>query len=65
MQLNEAANDLPNTEINIITANMPFIVDDFKTKHKISNSNFNIESFGKKYGVQVIDREVSEIWPAQ
>lgn len=65
MQLSDAAKQLKNVEISVVTANMPFIVDDFKTKHKISNINllstFNSDVFGKKYGVEVIGGELKGI----
>ena len=65
MQLNNAAKRLKNVEISIVTANMPFIVDEFKTKHKIKNINllstFNSDVFGKQYGVQVVGGELTGI----
>ncbi|OAI48832.1 hypothetical protein AYO45_00730 [Gammaproteobacteria bacterium SCGC AG-212-F23] len=65
MQLSDAAKRLKNVEISVVTANMPFIVDDFKMKHKIKNINllsiFNSDVFGKKYGVQVVDGELTGI----
>lgn len=65
MQLSDAAKRLKDVEITVVTANMPFIVDDFKTKHKINNINllstFNNDVFGKKYGVQVTNGELTGI----
>lgn len=63
--MNQAANQLKNVKISVVTANMPFIVDAFKTKHKINNINllstFNSNVFGKKYGLQVIDGQLQGI----
>jgi thiol peroxidase len=65
MQLNEAAKQLKNTEISVVTANMPFVVDDFRTKHQIKDINllstFNSDVFGKKYGVEVVGGELKGI----
>ena len=65
MKLNQAAKRLKNVNISVVTANMPFIVDDFKTKHKINNisllSTFNSDVFGKKYGLQVVGGELTGI----
>lgn len=66
MKFNQAAaGRLKNVDISIVTANIPFIVDDFKTKHKINNinllSSFRNDSFGKKYGVQVVGGELKGI----
>ena len=65
MKLNEAAKRLKDVDISVVTANMPFIVDDFKSKHKINNINllstFNSDVFGKKYGVQVVGGELKGI----
>lgn len=65
MKLNDAAKKLPNVEISVVTANMPFIADDFKSKHKTDNvnilSSFNSDKFGKAYGVQVVGGELQGI----
>lgn len=65
MILNKVAKELKNTQISVITANMPFIIDAYKTKHKINNisllSTFNNDTFGKKYGLQVVDGELTGI----
>lgn len=65
MQLNDTAKRLKDVQISIVTANIPFVVDAFKTKHKINNtillSTFNSGVFGKKYGVQVIGGELTGI----
>lgn len=66
MKLNEAATkQLKNAEISIVTANIPFVVETFKTGHKINNINllstFNNDVFGKKYGVEVIGGELTGI----
>jgi thiol peroxidase len=65
MALNDAAKQLKNVQISVVTANMPFIVDDFKNKHHINNINllstFNSDVFGKKYGVQVVGGELTGI----
>ncbi len=65
MELNNAAKKLKNVEISVVTANIPFVVDDFKTKHKLNNINllstFNSDVFGKKYGVQVVGGELTGI----
>lgn len=65
MQLSDAAKKLKNVEISVVTANMPFVIDDFQAKHKISNINllstFNSDVFGKKYGIQVVGGELTGI----
>lgn len=65
MDLNDTAKRLKDVEISIVTANIPFIVDDFKTKHKINNINLlstiNNDEFGKKYGVLVTGGELAGI----
>lgn len=65
MKLNNAAKRLKNVEISIVTANIPFVVEEFKNKHKINNinllSSFNSDVFGKKYGIQVVDGELTGI----
>lgn len=65
MQLNEAAPKLKNTEISVVTANMPFILDTFKTQHKINNinllSSFHDDTFGKEYGLLVVEGELKGI----
>ncbi|GEM_PF-1568718 len=65
MQLSDAAKRLKDVEISVVTANIPFVVADFKTKHKINNINllstFNSDTFGKKYGVQVVSGELTGI----
>lgn len=65
MKFDQAAKRLGNVEISVVTANMPFIVDAFKSKHKTSNINllstFNSDVFGKAYGVQVVGGELKGI----
>lgn len=65
MKFDQATKRLGNVEISVVTANIPFIVDDFKNKHKINNINllstFNSNIFGKKYGVQVVGGELKGI----
>lgn len=66
MKFNQAAADrLKKVDISVVTANIPFIVDDFKAKHKINNinllSSFRDVEFGKKYGVLVVRGELKGI----
>jgi thiol peroxidase len=65
MELEKASTNLKNVEISIVTANMPFVVDAFKTQHKINNINllstFNSDVFGKKYGIQVVAGELTGV----
>lgn len=66
VKFNQVATDrLKNVDISIVTANIPFIVDDFKTKHKITNinllSSFRNVEFGKRYGVLVVGGELKGI----
>lgn len=65
MRLNDAQKLLKNAQISVITANMPFIVDAFRTQHKTNDINllstFNSDTFGKKYGVQVVGGELTGI----
>jgi thioredoxin-dependent peroxiredoxin len=65
MQLNAAQQKMPNVQIAVLTANMPFVVDAYQTDHKINNiqllSTFNDATFGKQYGVQVVGGELTGI----
>jgi thiol peroxidase len=65
MRLNDAQKRLKNAQISVVTANMPFIVDAFRTQHKTNDINllstFNSDTFGKKYGVQVVGGELTGI----
>lgn len=65
MLLNDAAKRLKNVDITLITADTPFVLGDFKTKHNPDHINllsaFHNETFGNKYGVQVIGGELTGI----
>ncbi|TAL64173.1 MAG: thiol peroxidase [Legionella sp.] len=65
MKFDEAAKKLPDVEISVISANLPFIIDNFQNKHKVKGikllSSFNNEEFGKQYGVQVVGGELKGI----
>ncbi len=65
MKLNETSKRLKEVQISVVTSNVPFVVDAFKTEHKINNINllstFNSDVFGKKYGIQVVGGELTGI----
>lgn len=65
MKLDQAAQKLPEVEISVVTANLPFIIDNFKKKHKIDHisllSSSNNPEFGQQYGVQVVAGELKGV----